>query len=344
MRRAPSAAGIATLEARHRAGRAREVLAALPTLGRNASANPRFDRVGAPLITVVIPTYNWSSVLRFAVASALGQTYPRVEVVVVGDACTDDSAEVVESFADERVRWYNLEQNSGSQSTPNNVGIELARGELIAYLGHDDLWLPTHLALVADALLREEADLAHSITQQVGPPGSGYRALTGVSPRSRAAGKLWIPPSSIVHRKNLIESMGGWRDYRTLYVPPDYEFVCRANDHGARFARVLALTVFKFNSAYRRNSYIEKPWHEQARYARRIETEHGFLYRELAAVTATYIRGLFGSIEKGLPKLPTAPDPLPPGWHVTQYRRIRGLEPQSESPDSGRRPAPHTRT
>jgi hypothetical protein len=127
-------------------------------------------------------------------------------------------------------------------------------------------------------------------------------------------------------------------------VPPDYEFVCRAHDHGARFAPVAALTVFKFNSAWRRNSYVEKPSHEQARYARRIGTERGFLYRELAAVTATYLRSLFGSMDHKLPPLPTAPDPLPPGWHVTQYRRIRGLEPQTETPDSGAQLPPTPRT
>jgi hypothetical protein len=129
-----------------------------------------------------------------------------------------------------------------------------------------------------------------------------------------------------LHRKSLAESIGGWRDYRTLDVPPDEEFVRRAYQHGARFARVDALTVFKFNSAYRVNSYVEKPWREQARYSRRIEAERGFLYRELAAVAVTQLRSLFGPIDGALPRLPVPPDPLPPGWHVTQYRRIRGLE------------------
>jgi len=312
-------------------GRARRVgwaLAVSPVLVRNALARPRFgDAAGVPLISVVIATYNWSSVLRFAIASALGQTYPRVEVVVVGDGCTDDSEDVVASFADERVRWLNLPQNSGSQSIPNNAGIELARGDYIAYLGHDDLWLPTHLALTAQALLREDADLAHSITELVGPPGSKYRALVGHGNGSAAAyarGDV-IPPSSIVHRRSLVDESGPWRDYRTIQLPPDVDFVSRAYDHGKRFVCVNALTVFKFSSAYRRNSYVEKPWHEQATYAHRIETEPGFVYRELAALTAALPRRLFGAAKR-LPAMPEPPDPLPLGWHVTQYRRIRGLE------------------
>ena len=108
----------------------------------------------------------------------------------------------------------------------------------------------------------------------------------------------------------------------------------RAYDHGARFAHVDALTVFKFNSAYRRNGYIEKPSREQARYTNRIEGERGFVYRELAAVSMTQVRSFFSPIDKALPQLPKAPNPLPAGWHVTQYRRIRGLEPTSDPPDT----------
>ena len=84
-------------------------------LVRNAHVHPKPR--ATPLVSVLIATYNWSSVLRHAVRSALWQTYPAVEVIVVGDACTDDSEAVVRSFGDGRVRWDNLERNSGSQSS-----------------------------------------------------------------------------------------------------------------------------------------------------------------------------------------------------------------------------------
>src|SRR4051794_17887104 len=100
----------------------------------NAWRTPRVS--DPPLVSVVIATYNYSSVLRHAVASALGQRYPNIEVLVVGDACTDDSQEVVEAIGDPRVRWHNLDYNWGTQSGPNNAGIAMARGELIAYHGH----------------------------------------------------------------------------------------------------------------------------------------------------------------------------------------------------------------
>jgi glycosyltransferase involved in cell wall biosynthesis len=56
------------------------------------------------LISVIIPTYNWSSALKLAIKTALWQTYKNIEVIVVGDCCTYDSEEVVKSFGDTRLR------------------------------------------------------------------------------------------------------------------------------------------------------------------------------------------------------------------------------------------------
>src|SRR5437762_4733085 len=102
----------------------------------------------SPQISVIIATYNRSNVLRYAIQSVLWQIFQDFEILVIGDGCTDDSAQVVASFAEPRIRWHNLPQNSGSQSMPNNTGLEMARGTYIAYLGHDDLWYPTHLELL----------------------------------------------------------------------------------------------------------------------------------------------------------------------------------------------------
>ncbi len=297
-------------------------LAPLPGLARRTRLRAGFAGGGeAPLVSVVIATYNWSSVLRYSVASALAQTYPQLEVVVVGDACTDDSEQVVASFGDPRVRWLNLPENSGSQSVPNNAGIEAARGEYIAYLGHDDLWLPSHLSLVLTAILRNRADMGYAVAEQLGPRGSGHREL-------RAAGEVdprYVPPSALVHRKGLVDEVGPWRDYRTISAPPDMEFIGRACDHGARLAASGALTVLKFPSTFRRNSYVDKPSEDQERYSRRMQTERGFVARELAALAFGLVRAQFRP--PLLPEFPEPPDPLPPGWVVREFRRIRGLEP-----------------
>ncbi len=298
-------------------------LAPLPGVARATRLRAGFEGSGeAPLVSVVIATYNWSSVLRCAIASVLAQTYPRLELVVVGDGCTDDSEEVVASFGDERVRWHNLPENSGSQSTPNNVGIELARGEWIAYLGHDDVWLPSHLSLVMNAVLASGADVGYAVTELIGPPGSGFRRLRGIG-----LGE-WgnPPPSAVVHRRGLIDEIGPWKDYRTIALAPDDELLERARTHGATFAASQAMTVVKFPSFLRRGSYVLKPSDEQELYSRRLQRERGFVARELAGLAIALMRAEFRDPWEHLPAYPEPPNPMPLGWRVTQARRMRGLE------------------
>ncbi len=70
--------------------------------------------VSSPTVTVIIATFNSSATLRLALASLLNQDLQDFEAWVIGDACTDNSAEVVCSFGDARLHWMNLAQNSGS--------------------------------------------------------------------------------------------------------------------------------------------------------------------------------------------------------------------------------------
>ena len=130
-----------------------------------------------PRVTVIIPTYNWPSVLPYSVGSALDQTFTDFEILVVGDGCTDHSDRVVAAIEDSRVRWINLQPRTVYQDGPNNEGLRQAAGEIVAYLGHDDLWLPHHLAL-AVAAIDEGADLVHSMAIVVDPHGRFVPPLT----------------------------------------------------------------------------------------------------------------------------------------------------------------------
>ncbi len=294
-------------------------------IAARAARAPRVPASG-PLVSVVIATYNWSSVLRHAIASVLAQRYANLELIVVGDGCTDDSEEVVGRFSDPRVRWHGLAVNSGSQSAPNNAGLELARGTYVAYLGHDDLWLPSHLQRLVPALEHRGAGIGMSVCQAVGPPGSNVRRHAGVLPFYP---HRWCPPSALVHRRDLGLAVGGWRDYRELVDPPDQEFVSRLAGTGARVAHVRALTVCKFNSAWRPGSYRERRSDEQQAYAARIPNETRFVLRELA--TLAWIRA-----RRAPERLVTVPElpagGAPPGWLVGEVRRIRGLEDDPAGP------------
>jgi len=221
-----------------------------------------------PRVSVIIATYNWSSVLPYSIGSVLRQTMGDFELLVVGDGCTDDSEQVVAGIGDPRVRWINLPEGTGHQSGPNNEGLRQARGELIAYLGHDDLWLPHHLQAHVMAIDASGAGMTHSLLALVEADGGDVWA---VPPRPDLG--AWGPPSCTVHRRNVTEALGGWRNYRELNDPPEIDLWRRARDAGYRFTFVPRLTAIKFPASTRRGVYRSRPCHEQAAWSTRIAAE-----------------------------------------------------------------------
>jgi glycosyltransferase involved in cell wall biosynthesis len=102
-------------------------------------------------VSVVIPTYNGAAWLPETIASALNQTHPPHEVIVIDDQSPDDTAAAVAAIADPRVRYHRVPRNMG-QNAATNVGIDLAEGDVIALLDHDDTWVPEKLARQLAAL------------------------------------------------------------------------------------------------------------------------------------------------------------------------------------------------
>ncbi len=274
-----------------------------------------------PLVSVIIATYNWSSVLRYAISSALAQTLRDFEVIVVGDGCTDDSEQVVASFRKRSLRWCNLPENTGGQATPNNTGLAMARGKYAAYLSHDDLWMPHHLERLVDAIESSGADVACSLCVMVAPPGSPVRVLTGVAESGEYEPGLLVPPSSFLHRKEMAEELGGWRDHRTLNMPVDLAFLSAAWAAGKTFTQAREVTAFKFPAPWRKDVYKIRPSFEQEQYSRRMRVERDFLSREMTAVALAYAEGR----PKSPVSFPAETPGAPPGALSDQWREAKGL-------------------
>lgn len=268
-----------------------------------------------PTVSVIIATYNWSSVLPYSVGSVLDQDFENFEILVVGDGCTDDSEEVVRSIRDPRVRWHNLSENAGSQSGPNNAGYELARGKYIAYLGHDDLWLPRHLSSLVERIETSGADLVFSIAILVMP--DGHRGISGVLAEDRFTERDFVVPSSLLHRRRVFEVIGPWPDPHEERLPVDVEWQRRAVTAEMRFAGVERVTVIKFPSAHRPGSYLEVSSREQEEFRQRIRCDPDFEAQELLAVIKSC---------RTRPFFVRAPDIFaPPGFFAAKNRGVRGL-------------------
>ncbi len=274
----------------------------------------------APSVSVIIATYNYSSVLRCAIQSVLGQTFEDFELLVIGDGCTDESEAVTASFDDRRVHWHNLPRNSGYQAAPNNAGIDRARGRYVAYLGHDDLWMPNHLDCLVRKIQETRADVAYTLGLMIGPSGSPVRMLTGAIKSGRYEPEALVPPSTILHRTEMVRDTGGWRDYRELHTASDLAFLSAAWAAGKRFAPVRELTVLKFPAPWRKDVYKLKPSFEQEAYLARLN-DPSLLISELTCLALAAAEGNVRS-----PVNFAAPPPgAPGGWVVDQWREWKGL-------------------
>ena len=271
-----------------------------------------------PTVSIIVSTYNWSSALSCALRSIQLQTFADYEVLVVGDGCSDDSEAVVGSFSDSRFTWHNLERNYGSQWAPNNHGLRAARGKWIAYLGHDDVWYPTHLASALSAATATGADLVAGVMILYGPPGSGYRGVSGVFDEGKYSPADFMPPSSVVHRRSIVPRIGYWKDPETVGVPVDCEFLQRAVAAGAKVVSTNELSVFKFNAAWRRDAYKRKDTVEQQEILSRIERGNDFRQEEFLDVLRAACTGAFARI--------TMPIAAAAGEYHERNRIFKGMD------------------
>ena len=163
-----------------------------------------------PTVSAIIPTYNSSIFLKEAIESALNQTYSPLEIIVVDDGSTDDTAEVVARYGD-RVRY--IHKTNGGTSSARNVGLAHATGELISLLDHDDRWLPTKIEKQVHYFEPTDVGMVHGgarffrtetgeITSEVpAPPVLRFHDLVG-----------WclVCCGTTMFRKSVVDELGGF--------------------------------------------------------------------------------------------------------------------------------------
>lgn len=152
-----------------------------------------------PSVSVIIPSLNRASLLKRSIDSVLAQTYQDFEIIVVDDASTDNTEEVVHGIGDPRIRYFKHERNSGG-SAARNTGIREARGKFIAFQDSDDVWLPEKLA--------KQMTILQDSTSKVGVVYTGFWRFQGDN-------KEYIPGPEIqvkvggIHRELLLGNFVG---------------------------------------------------------------------------------------------------------------------------------------
>lgn len=166
-----------------------------------------------PTVSVIIPTHNRASLLAVAVQSVLAQTFQDFEILIVDDASTDNTKEVVSALSDNRIRYFRRDM-SGGDAVARNLGIANSKGEYIAFLDDDDSWLPEKLDL--------QMNLFKISTFPIGGVHAGYMKIDLKSQKivglkfaeergdifNSILGENLINTSSVVIKKECIEEVG----------------------------------------------------------------------------------------------------------------------------------------
>lgn len=180
-----------------------------------------------PLLTAAIICYNRPKLVRDAIESVLAQQFQDYELVIVDDASTDNSAEVIRVYADRAT--IVIRENNGGEMAARNTALEASRGEYICYLDSDDVWFPWSLATFAEGIARNGKP-----TMVAGPMLCFHdeRELSAVrrEPYSQStcscyfASRHYVGVASAAIRREALVNAGGFTDLRLNAMDSDLMF------------------------------------------------------------------------------------------------------------------------
>jgi glycosyltransferase involved in cell wall biosynthesis len=190
-----------------------------------------------PFVSVCIGAYNRKDYIRECVDSALAQTWPNKEVVVVDDASTDGTREILQGYGD-AIRLILRDTNSGICPITRNQAAAAAQGEFVAFLDSDDVWYPEKLAKQVAFMERHpEVPLCHTLCNVIDEKSQvvGVRHGLGVVPETgrifeRLLDHCWITISMVMMRKSRFAEVGWFNPEAPYgYLGEDHEFFLRVS-------------------------------------------------------------------------------------------------------------------
>ncbi|WP_373531580.1 glycosyltransferase family 2 protein [Vampirovibrio sp.] len=220
-----------------------------------------------PLISIIMPTYNAQRYIGKAIQSVLDQTYPHWELIIVDDASSDETESVVQGFSDARIRYRKVAR-IGHPAGVRNVALNMAEGELIAFLDSDDLYYPDTLAKLSAPLLNNPHFIsvygfAFQIDEHDHPLPNALSLIPNPAHRQQPGEPEYLLPAGYQHswerivtsqiscllaalmiRRSAWEQIGFFNE--TLCGPEDYEFYVRMFLHNHAGVHCLSDYVYQY--------------------------------------------------------------------------------------------------
>lgn len=178
-----------------------------------------------PVVSIIIPCYNAEAYVAEAIQSALDQTYPNCEVIVIDDGSTDGSLKVIQSFGT-RIRWHTGPNRGGCVA--RNLGLEMAQGEWIQFHDADDIMVRTCIEDKIGTPCNENEIVCGDAALITHPEIHAWGGESGytLNYALRRAGPPTVGP---LHRRSMLTAIGGFRE--GLPCAQDYDLALRLIIH-----------------------------------------------------------------------------------------------------------------
>ena len=189
-----------------------------------------------PAVSIIIPTFNQAGLLEAALASVVAQTFPNWEAQIVDNQSTDNTQSIIESFNDPRFIYSRI-KNNGIIAASRNQGIRDARGQWIAFLDSDDLWMPEKISLSlleanqnVDLICHRENTICENrvlrTSRLYDDSWPNYRNLL-------LRGNCFSPSAVMVRRQSLLQ-VNGFSEKPEFSTCEDYDLWLRLAAKGVR--------------------------------------------------------------------------------------------------------------
>lgn len=276
-------------------------------------------------VTFVIATYQRVEALRCTLRSLLLQAHTNWTALVIGDCCGGETAEMIRSLREARIRYYNLPRRCGEQSGPNTAGLHLAEGDFVSFLNHDDLLLGDHLTRALTGLEARDADFhigkfANATRLASVETGFPIPVFTRILPESEDLGLLvahtlcFDPSSFWLVRTAYARAVGPWRPAGVLWRTPLDDWLMRAWRRGGSFSFGSVVTGLRI---WTHNLRTEGPLYAHA--SRENEYMVARMEKESPDATRSFILQQIGEASSG--------KKAPGSWRERSIARVRDLVP-----------------
>lgn len=203
-----------------------------------------------PLVSVIMPTYNHAQYIGEAISSVLFQTYKNLELIIVDNYSIDDTAIVIATFQDNRIKYFRF-HNNGVIASSRNYGVKQASGDIIAFIDSDDVWVDYKLEIQIEHLQNKDICAVASDFIPIGDiiycrkhlffkkkeyfRDYFYKDIVYANP---------VMTSSLIMEKRIFIEDGGFDESTDYRFIEDWEFWLRVSINGK--IRVLANQLIKY--------------------------------------------------------------------------------------------------